>query len=146
MRITGGPELKARLVAASNSGPDIQAEWAQIAARDMARTAPRRTGALSRSIRPGVQGTKAVVRGAYWGIFIDRGTKAHVIEPRDKQALKFQYRGTTVFAKKSHRRRKARKPFITEAAQKALQEPSVSAPIILAWNRRRAGSGFRKIN
>ena len=146
MGLTGGPDLKARLLAVAQSGPSVQSEWAIRASDEMQGTAPRRTGTLVRSIKPRWKNRDVVgVYGAYWGIFIDRGTKAHTIEPRKAKALKFDYQGRTVFTRKVVRRRMGRRPFITAAAQNALRDVSLRDQIVQAWNRKRArGTGFRK--
>lgn len=153
LTVKGGPELRARLaaVASSQTRVDIARTWQQNATRGIRSDAPRRTGRGQASVRPGiVSDRKAVVRGAYWLIFIDRGTKAHDIRPKgvsgsgrggrsNTKALKFEVGGKTVFARKVHRRRMPRKPFITKAAQDALREHPMSNEIVQAWNQRRRG-------
>ncbi len=166
VKITGGPLLRARLDAVSSEGADlIMAQWAEDAARNIRNAAPRRTGALAGSIKPGVKGAstrgrrslragvRAGVFGAYWGIFIDRGTKAHSIEPREGRpsttgkgnpALKFESRGATIFRRATFRRRMRRRPFITKGAQDALRASPWTDLVIGVWNRGSESRSFRK--
>jgi len=146
VRIKGGPELKARLAAIVGSKLDIERAWAQDASKRIASDAPRRTGRLAGSIHPDESRGKAVVKGAYYGIILDRGTKAYSIEPKKAEALRFQYRGRTVFAKKVNRRRLRRRPFITTNAQAALQAAPISDQIIRAWNRKSSRGRFSRLS
>ena len=142
VRIKGGPELRARLASIVASVPQLERAWAEDAAKRIASDAPRRTGKLASSIHPGWERSKGVVKGAWYGVILDRGTKAYPITPRRAQSLKFTYRGQTVFAKKSNRRRLSRRPFITKNAQDALRSAPIRDSIIQAWNRRRASGRF----
>ena len=146
VRIKGGPELKARLAAIVGSKLDIERAWAQDASKRIASDAPRRTGRLAGSIHPDESRGKAVVKGAYYGIILDRGTKAYSIEPKKAEALRFQYRGRTVFAKKVNRRRLRRRPFITANAQAALQAAPIADQIIRAWNRKSSRGRFSRLS
>ena len=145
VRIKGGPELKARLAAIVGSKLDIERAWAQDASKRIAGDAPRRTGRLAGSIHPDEAKGKAVVKGAWYGVILDRGTKAYTIEPKKAQTLKFSYRGRTVFAKKVTRRRLRRRPFITKNAQAALQSAPIADQIIRAWNRKSARGRFSRL-
>jgi hypothetical protein len=147
LRVTGGPELRARLSAISAPFREIGGDWQLKASRQMRSTAPSRTGHLRNSIVPKHLTDKfASVWGDYWAMFIDRGTKAHDITPRAKRgpnaALKFEYRGETIFARKVHHRRTARRPFVTVAAREALRGWSDS--LIGLWNRKRETQRWRK--
>lgn len=146
VRIKGGPELRARLVAIVAAVPAMERAWAEDAAKRIAGDAPRRTGKLAGSITPGQEHGKGVVKGAWYGIIQDRGTKAYPIVPRQAQALKFTYRGRTVFAKKSDRRRLRRRPFITSNAQAALRASPIHDQIIKAWNRKSGRGRFSALS
>lgn len=148
VRFSGFPELRARLASVAQAGPEILARWQQTT-RDRARsTAPSRTGRGRSSIHAAeVTSTRAVVRGAYWLIFIDRGTKPHDIEPKGvtgsgrggkstTRFLKFDYKGKTVFARRVHRRRMRRRPFLSQAANQAFRENFMAEEVIGLWNRR----------
>ena len=163
--LKGGPELRARLQALGSSQTrlDMLRNWQGQATRDIRTHTPRSTGKGAASVKPGfVSDMKAYVMGAFWLIFIDRGTKAHDIKVQSlshggrhwitsaqpggpesgygaPKALAFKMGGATVFAKKVHRRRMARRPFITEAAQKAIRDHVMSDTLIAAWNRKHQG-------
>lgn len=139
MRLSGGPELRARLAAVIAAKPEITRAWAADAAKGMERDAPRKTGKLARSIEPGEKGGKGVVRGAWYGIIQDRGTRSYGIEPKKAGGtLRFSYKGRTVFAKKTQRRKLRRRPFITRNAQDALRSSAIASQIVRAYSRRRS--------
>ena len=161
----GGPELRARLQALGSSQTrlDMLRGWQSQATGDIRQHSPSRTGKGRASIKPGfVSDMKAYIMGAFWLIFIDRGTKAHDIKVQSMsnngrhwitsaqpagpdrgygapQALAFKMGGQTVFAKKVRRRRMARRPFISQAAQQAIKDHVLSDELIAAWNRKRQG-------
>lgn len=140
--IKGGPELKARLASVVAARPEMTRAWAHDAAGGMRRDAPRRTGRLASSIVEGEKQGKGVVRGNWYGIIQDRGTKAYSIEPKKASALRFSYKGRTVFAKKTQRRRLRRRPFITQNAQDALRGLPIAAVIVKAFSRKRSSGRF----
>ncbi len=143
LRIKGGPELKARLVSVIAAKPEITRAWAKDASDRISGDAPRRTGKLAGSIEPGEQRGKGVVKGAWYGIILDRGTRSYGIEPRSPGGtLRFQYKGRTVFTKKSQRRKLRRRPFITRGAQEALSASPIAAMIVKAYSRRRSSGRF----
>lgn len=142
MRLRGGPELRARLQSVINAGPEIQRAWARDAADRIRRDALARTGALKASIRAGAKDGKAAVFGNWYGIILDRGTKAYTIRPRKAGVLRYTYRGRTIFSKQSNRRRLRRRPFITQGAQGALASSAMRAQILKAWSRRAQSKRF----
>ena len=146
VRIKGGPELRARLAAIVASAPAMERAWAEDAAKRIASDAPRRTGSLAHSITPGQERNRGVVKGNWYGVILDRGTKAYPITPRRAEALKFTYRGRTVFAKKANRRRLRRRPFITANAQAALRAMPIRDEIIKAWNRKSSRGRFSALS
>ena len=147
VRIKGGPELKARLASIVASKPEITRAWSEDAAKRIASAAPRRTGKLAGSIKAEDKRGKGVVTGAWYGIIQDRGTKAYTIRPRTAGGvLQFSYRGRTVFAKKSDRRRLRRRPFITSGAQEALRASAIADQIIRAWNRKSGRGRFSRLS
>lgn len=142
MTLKGGPALKARLAAIPAGAPQLVALWAEDAAERMRRSreAATATRPASKQWEAKAQGNRAGVYGAFWWVFVDRGTKAHDIEARKGKALRFEWRGRTVFAKKVHRKRMARRPFITKAAQEAFASSRLMDGVVKLWNRRRIGS------
>lgn len=136
--LKGGSDLKARLANLSREvAPTFVQEWAGVTAENARRTAPNPRRPASRAWSTKVSGRRGGVYGAYWWIFVDRGTKAHDIEPKKKRWLKFEYHGETIFAKKTHRKRMTRRPFITRAAQEALSGSSFAGIVEKAWARRK---------
>lgn len=141
-RITGGPELRARLSAIAQPFRPIGSAWQGKASSQMKASAPAQTGHLRGSIRPGfLSDTGAAIMGDYWAIFIDRGTKAHDIVAKGKM-LKFEVAGETIFARKVHKRRTPRRPFVTQAAQMALKATATDE-IVKLWNRKDESKRWR---
>lgn len=143
VRIKGGSDLLARLAAIPAGGPALVQAWGDDTADRLRATAPNARRPASRQFTTRTRGLRAAVYGAFWWIFVDRGTKAHDIlgsggdNPPD--SLKFNWKGRTVFAKKVHRRGKGRRAFISKAAQEALASSKLTDFIIKQWNRRRLG-------
>lgn len=171
--IKGGPELKVRLDSIPGvAGPEIMATWANDAARNIRAAAPRGRGshgqhladsivsgtkgaATRRRGRGAMAGVRAAVFGAYWGIFVDRGTKAHDIKPKRSKsttgkgapALQFitSRGGDSIFRPKARVRRIGRRPFITEGAQKALRDLPWADKVLMAWSRKAETRGFGRL-
>lgn len=146
MRIKGGPELRARLAAIAAAKPELGRAWGSEAAKRIRDDAPRRSGDLRQSIKEGRRGGKAAVFGLWYGIILDRGTKAYRIKPRTVGGtLRYSYKGRTIFSKQANRRRLRRRPFITKGAQGALQSPAIAGAIVQAWNRKRSSGRFSRL-
>lgn len=163
--LKGGPELRARLNALASSQMKIEMNraWQDTTVKAARTNAPSRTGAGRSSIAAGwLSDVKAQVRGAFWLIFIDRGTKAHDIRPQsisgsgrhwktsvqpegpkagygNPPTLAFNRGGKLVFAKKVHKRAQRKRPFITEAAQSALRQHMLRDVVLQTWSQKRAG-------
>jgi hypothetical protein len=157
MTLKGGPELRARLQALTGTERKVYVDWKAAGVPAMRNVCPRNTGHASGSIR-GVYGGehRAAIVGDYWLIFVDRGTKAHDIRPKSvsgsgrggrgtARALKFEYKGQTVFARKVHRRAMRRRPFITQAAREAARTALSAETIIGLWNRKSSRGRFSKV-
>lgn len=136
LTIKGGSALRARLENVAAVAPTLAGDWADETKERIQRSKPHSTRPESSRFTTKVSKFKAGVYGAFWWIFIDRGTKAHDIFPRRRQALRFEVGSQTIFAKKVHRKRMARRPFISAAAQGALRELGADH-IIQAWNGRK---------
>lgn len=137
-RLIGGPNLRARLNAIKGIPAAYGEEWAIATAERMRATKPPSDRPESSMFLPRVRGNRAGVYGAFWWIFVDRGTRAHDITPRRREWLKFTARsGETIFAKRTHHPRIARRPFISRAAQDALAGSAWSDLVIKTWNTRR---------
>jgi hypothetical protein len=140
--LIGGSDLRARLAAVADVPPTLAAEWAAETVTRIRATKPPSVRPQSSRFTTKATQRRAGVYGAFWWIFVDRGTKAHDIEPRRKKALRFESHGQTIFASRVHRKRMARRPFISKAAQASLH----AAPdiIVKAWNRRRLAGRSHK--
>jgi hypothetical protein len=143
-RLIGGPDLRARLASLADAGPEFAQTWADDTVAKMRQTAPNARSAQSRTFTTKTTRLRAAVYGAFWWIFVDRGTKAHDIfgsggkNPPD--TLMFQAGGNTIFASKVHHPRTRRNPFISRAAQGALASSKWADTVIKQWNGRRSRS------
>lgn len=136
-RLIGGSALRARLENVLAVGPAFAGEWAEEAADEIRRTKPPSDRPASSKFTTKASATRGGVFGAFWWIFVDRGTKAHDITPRKAKALRFQVGRDTIFTAKVHRKRMARRPFITKAAQRALAGNTFADLVIQSWNGRK---------
>lgn len=135
-QLKGGRELRARLKAAGQMFKPYGRQWADTTAEEARRRVPVVTGALRKSIRRrNATQRRATVVGAYWGNFVDAGSKAHDIKARRAPRLIFQAGGRTIFAKKVHKDRIAARPFKKDAALAALRKHPMSDELIAQWNK-----------
>lgn len=141
LTIKGGPQLKARLLAIPAGAPEMVALWANDAGSRMQRSAPNARRPESRKFTTKARGLRGAVYGAFWWVFVDRGTKAHDILGSGRKnpptSLKFEVAGRTIFSKKVHVGRIRRRPFVTKAAQDALASSKLVEFMVKQWNRRR---------
>ena len=81
--------------------------------------APEKTGALKKSIRKTVSGLEAEI-GSHvpYTIYVEYGTRPHVITPVHAHALSFEVGGETVFAKLVHHPGTKPNPFVRRTAEK----------------------------
>lgn len=77
------------------------------------------SGNLRDSLGVKVDGNRVIIgpdaTKAPYGGYVERGTKPHVIEPKDKQALAFRYRGQMVIVKKVRHPGTKAQPFVRPA-------------------------------
>lgn len=143
-RLVGGSELRARLASLMDVPPEFASTWADETASKMRQTAPNARRPASRVFTTKIARYRAAVYGAYWWIFVDRGTKAHDIfgsgGKNPPNFLKFSAGGQTIFASKVHHPRTGRNPFISRAAQGALAGSKWAETVIKQWNGRRSRS------
>ncbi len=145
-RLIGGPDLRARLSSLTDAAPEYAAQWAKDTLAKARSTEPapearRGSGNWTTKVGTGPRGFRAAVYGAFWWVFLDRGTKAH--GPTSKSVLAFfpQNTPTTIFARKVKGVRKT--GFITRAAQGALAGVAWTDTITKLWQRKRLGSHQR---
>lgn len=149
LTIKGGPDLRARLVSIPAGAPEIVAVWADDAASRMRAAAPNARRPESKKFTTKVAGLRGAVYGAFWWVFVDRGTKAHTISgsggKNPPDTLRFQVAGRTIFSKKVTIPRRGRRPFITKSAQDAFANSGLADVIVKLWNRKRSTSHKRFI-
>lgn len=91
------------------------------AARVAARAEQLAPGSMARQITTYVQGTSAyVVSNHFASGFVVRGTRPHIIRPRNRKALRFQASGRVVFATIVHHPGNKANNFLLEALRDAL--------------------------
>jgi hypothetical protein len=137
-KLIGGPALRARLRNLATVPPAFAGEWAEDTATRIRATKPPSDRPASSKFTTRATERRGGVYGAFWWIFVDRGTKAHDIVPRRAKVLRFQVQRETIFTKKVHLKRMARRPFISRAAQDSLN--GGTDIIVKAWNGRRLRS------
>jgi hypothetical protein len=134
--LKGAPELKARLNAVRTTFKGYGRTWADDTASEMRRRVPVRTGHLRSSIRRrNATQKRAVVVGDYTANFVDAGSKAHDIKPKNRPFLAFDGRNGPVFAKKVHKERIGPRRFKRPAALAALRKHPIRQTMIDLWNR-----------
>ena len=133
-KLIGGPDLRARLASLAEVPPEFARQWAEDTRAQAISTAPPHHEPASgiwtiRALR-----TRGAVYGAFWWLFVDRGTKRHDIVIKNKRVLSNR---TTIFGTKVDHKRIARRPFISRAAQDALSGSAWAETVVKSWNKRR---------
>jgi hypothetical protein len=136
--LKGSPELRRRLKAIKTvfkpAGKDWTEKTTAAAKRRLASSVD--TGATRSSIRKrNASMVKATVVGKYPVNFIDAGVKAHDIVPKRATVLRFDVSGTTVFARKVHKRAQPARPFKKASAEEGLRQVDILRDLIDLWNR-----------
>ena len=155
-KVTGAKQLSARLRAIDDGRRLLQK--LQIGTTyEAKKLAPRKTGNLGRTIRPGfLTSHDALVNAsAAYAAYVELGTKPHVIRPRKGSALRFPGSGvgTTlggrvrtgevrrlgvgayVFATVVNHPGTKPKPFLLPGAKKAASGANMKKLIIELWNK-----------
>jgi hypothetical protein len=136
--LRGSPELRRRLKAIKTVFKPAGKDWgtATVAAAKRRLATSVDTGKTRASVRiRNASQVKATVVGNYPVNFIDAGTKAHDITPKNVSVLKFDVGGTTVFARKVHKRAQPARPFKKESGQEGLRELDLLGDLIELWNQ-----------
>ena len=152
MVIIGVPDLLRRLDAIGKGRP-ILADLQIRTVREAKLRVARKTGFTGRSIRPGTLNDQyATVEVGGAGVFLERGTKPHIIRPRNRRVLAWPATGAgrrlsgrartatrrgglggMAFATVVHHPGTKAQPFLVPAAIAAIEQVGVQ-PIIHAWN------------
>lgn len=149
--LEGERQLQARLTAIGDVdgrfGSRTVRRWQIKTVAYAKRTVPRRTGNLGRSIQPGpITGDSGtVVAQARYAAYVEHGTRAHIIQPRDARVLAWGGSRTlagnlrsgsapTHFAMFVRHPGTRAQPFLRPAAERAMGELELGGDIVVAWN------------
>ena len=133
--LQGSSQLKARLTAIKQSFKPIGRQWSDTTAQLIKPQVPERTGKGRRSVRrKNASMKRATVSAIYYVGILDKGAKAHTIEPRKASSLKFQAGGRTVFSKRVHKPATRGRRFAIRAANESLRRNPMAETLIKEWN------------
>lgn len=144
----GTPQLQARLRALGQT-KDIMQRLAVNVVAEQKRLVPRKTGNLGRSIHyTSITATRAtVVADARYAAYTEFGTRAHVIVPKAKKALRFapagagrlsgrpRTGGAVIFAKRVQHPGTRGLHWAERGAKAAISKLHLADLIIGQWNR-----------
>jgi hypothetical protein len=133
--LKGSPEFKARLKAAGQMFKPYGREWADEYVVVAQRIVPVVTGKTRRSIRRrNATQRKATVVAMFTAIFIDKGTAAHRIVPKNARSLYFTDGGSSHFVPKVNHPRTRAHPFRQRAMDEAIRHKPMAERLIKEWN------------
>lgn len=146
-KVTGQEALLRRLKAIGEPRPLLRALQLQTV-REAKLLVPRQTGHLRRSIVAGsISGNSATVEARTgYAAFVEFGTKAHTIRPKNKKVLSWPASGSARLSgrtKTGGRRIIARvvnhpgtkaKPYLVPGAKKALERGGFRDTVVKNWN------------
>lgn len=119
------PDLKIVAERLSEAIEGLIERAAEYAEEEMRRRAPERTGRLKRSIRRRVNLARLeaeVGPTVPYAIYVELGTRPHIIRPVRASALRFEVEGQIVFAKLVRHPGTRPQPFIWETAEAVERE------------------------
>lgn len=143
--IQGTAALQRRLKAIGETRPLMRAlQLSSIAEAN--RLVPRKTGNLQRSIHAGLltDTTAEIKAGARYAVFVEKGTKPHIIRPKNRKALRWpnsrRLSGRArsgsgfSFATIVHHPGTRAQPFLIPGARAALAKGKLTDVIVAEWN------------
>lgn len=134
MTLTGAPELRARLGALRGAARPLARELGSETVRNARGLVAVRTGRTRDSLRVGATtGTESQILGSGVAVILDRGARAHDIEPSSRDSLRFNVNGRTIFAKRVHHPRQPGSGFMRKAAAEAGKD-TMAKTVVAAWN------------
>lgn len=148
--IKGMPQLRARIEGLKRAKDDIPKQWAlrtTVLAKQKHRP-NKKTGVTSASIAPrSITKSGAEVKAGGAAVFLERGTRPHIIRPRKGKFLRFAPKGSpvrlsgapkvgseVVFARKVNHPGTKAYPFMGPAAREALGDLGVKV-LVDGWDR-----------
>jgi hypothetical protein len=133
--LQGAPELRHRLKAIKQTFKPVGRQWATTTAQLTKPQVPERTGKGRRSVRvKNASQTRATVAAIYYVGILDKGARAHKIEPKRASRLVFQAGGRTVFARKVHKPATRGRGFAIRASRESLRRHPMAETLIKMWN------------
>lgn len=135
MPLHGLRELRSRLDGVAHSGADMAHDWADDAADRMRDAVPVTTGKTRASISSDATDDRGVVTGDVAVFFIDAGTRAHTVQPKSAEVLRFNSAGRPRFRPLAHLPAVAARPFRAAAAKGAADDKVSIDVVVDAWNR-----------
>jgi hypothetical protein len=145
--IKGMRQLLARMEAIKPNA-ELMRGLALSAVREQKLLVPRKTGNLGRSIRLGAVTPKRAetVATAHYAAYVERGTRPHIITPKNKKVLRWAANGSgrltgaartggqVRFAKRVRHPGTKAQPFMLPGAKKAVEGAGLKSVIVTAWN------------
>lgn len=132
----GLKELQKRVHALDDLGPFMR-DLALSAVSEQKKLSPVKTGNLRRSIHLGRVSARSAetIASANYAAFVEFGTKAHEIRPRNRKALRWKSGNKYRFARRvQHPGTKAR-PFMIPGAERAIAgSRGLADRVIRQWN------------
>lgn len=132
----GIKELQSRLEAIDDLGP-LMRDLALTAVSEQKRLAPVKTGNLRRSINLGrvtARSAETIARADY-AAYVEYGTRAHEIRPRNRKVLAWKKGGRTIFARRVQHPGTRAQPFMVPGAERAVSGVGLKDKIVALWNR-----------
>ena len=119
------------------------------AVREQKLLVPRKTSNLGRSIRIGAVTPRRAetVATAHYAAYVERGTRPHIIRPKNKKVLRWAADGSgrltgavraggqARFAKRVRHPGTKAQPYMVPGARKAVEGAGLKTVVITAWNR-----------
>ncbi len=146
--VSGISQLQSRIEAIKPDAALLR-RIALSAVREQKLLAPRKTGNLGRTIHLGaVTPTRAeTIASASYAAYVERGTRPHVIRPRNRKALRWAANGASArlsgsprsggavrFAKRVNHPGTRAQPFMLPGAIKAVEGAGLKATVEASWN------------
>lgn len=149
--LVGYAGLQRRLTAigGTQSTRAMMMQLGLLAVREQKLLVHRKTGTTGRTIRVSHADADSVTTEARAAaVFLERGTRAHLIRPRTKRALRFaataagrrltgspRKGAAVVFATRVNHPGTRAYPFMRPGARKAIEKAGLTDAIVTAWNR-----------
>ena len=137
VKLFGAQQLNMRMDAMQDASRDLMGRLALRVIDEEKRLAPVKTGNLRRSIQLGrVTAREANIKaGANYSAYVEYGTRAHVIEPRNKSVLRWKDGGKVRFARRVRHPGTKAQPFMIPGFEAAIKRSGdLLDAIVKAWN------------